>query len=118
MVSGAEHDDMHQPVHHIWIRDGDPRLDHAEMLANEVIAAFAYWVMEPAGNGTVSLPTFSAVLSEIVADRDGVLMPMVVFALARTARNLARALELERGCTTAEILREFLVQPIDGPAGA
>jgi hypothetical protein len=118
VVNAAHPDDMHGPIRHVWIRDGDPRFGHAEELSNEVIAAFAYWVMEPAGDGTVVLPTFSSVLSEIAADRDGVLMPMVVFALARTARNLVRALELERRCTTADILREFLPQPIDGRNGA
>jgi hypothetical protein len=76
-----------------------------------------YNVAEPAGDGTVIVPTLSAVFSEVHGDRDGVLMSMVVFALARTARNLARALELERGCSTAEVLREFLVQPMTGSSG-
>jgi hypothetical protein len=107
-------DETDRPVFHVWIRDGDPRFDHAEALSNEIIAGLAYWVMEPAGDGTVSLPTFSAALTELLADREGLLTPMVVFALARTARNLVHALELERDCTTAEILHDFLPRPNAG----
>ena len=102
---------MDEPVLEIWISDDDPRFVHALALANEVVSALTYLVVEPAANGTAVMPTLSEVCSEVFADEDSVLMPMVVFALGRTARNLVEALACERRCTTAEVLREFLLRP-------
>jgi hypothetical protein len=103
---------MDKPVLDIHIREDDPRFCQALGLANEVVAALVYGVVEPARDGTVRLPTFSAAINELNDDRDGVLTWMFVFALARTARNLARALELERGSTPTEVLQDFLIPPL------
>jgi len=101
---------MDEPVLDIHIRESDPLFGRALELANEVVAALVYGVVEPSPQGTVSLPSLSMAVTEINARPDPRLLCMFVFALALCARNMAMSLAHERGCRAEEMLQEFLLR--------
>jgi hypothetical protein len=102
---------MDENVLEIYIRDEDPLFDRAQELANEVVAALAYLIVEPLGDGTCTVPAVGDVATEINRHPDMTLLGMFVFALGKSAKNMATALARERDCTIEEILGEFLAKP-------
>jgi hypothetical protein len=103
---------MDDPVLDIHIREEDPLFGRALELANEVVAALVYGVSEPSGDGTASLPTLSAAVTEINNQPDPALLCMFVFAIGRCARNLALTIAHERRCDAQDVLQEFLLRPV------
>jgi hypothetical protein len=104
---------MNEPVLDVFIREDDPLFGRALALANEVVAALVYQVVEPSGERSVALPTLAAVVEELDRFPDARLLAMFVFALSRCARNMATALAIERGWPPEAVLREFLLRPAE-----
>jgi hypothetical protein len=102
---------MEEHMLQIHIRGDDPLFDRAQELANEIVAALAYWVVQPIGDGTYRLPTVSRAITEINQHADGSLLAMFTFALGVSAKNMAIALATERGCTVEQVLDDFLRRP-------